>query len=204
MKDLRMEVRFKNNNLYRKIFAKYSSVTEFCTKHNLFPGTVGGYLNLKNSPISKKTCKPTTFVDGYYIKKSALDIATALDCKVFDIFPAQLWDVVSKVYSIEVDSSACIPYNDNKLLTSLDNSFSDAFDPDEIPKALATLLPREEFILIKRFGLDNNKPETLKEIGNRFGVQAERIRQIEARALRKLRNPTRRKILKKGDTNLVK
>ena len=61
---------------------------------------------------------------------------------------------------------------------------------------LDTLTPREEKVLRLRYGLDDGKPRTLEEVGKEFNVTRERIRQIEAKALRKLRRPTCSKRLK--------
>ena len=58
---------------------------------------------------------------------------------------------------------------------------------------LETLTPREEKVLRLRFGLDDGRARTLEEVGQHFGVTRERIRQIEAKALRKLRHPSRAK-----------
>lgn len=67
---------------------------------------------------------------------------------------------------------------------------------EEIEKQLSTLKPREKTILDMRFGLNGKEPCTLEEVGNYIGVTRERIRQIEAKALQKLRHPTRSKYLK--------
>ena len=61
---------------------------------------------------------------------------------------------------------------------------------------LDTLTPREEKVLRLRYGLDDGRPRTLEEVGKEFNVTRERIRQIEAKALRKLRHPSRSKRLK--------
>jgi RNA polymerase primary sigma factor len=63
-------------------------------------------------------------------------------------------------------------------------------------KVLSTLTPREEKVLRMRFGIGERSDHTLEEVGQDFDVTRERIRQIEAKALRKLRHPTRAKLLK--------
>jgi len=66
---------------------------------------------------------------------------------------------------------------------------------DKLGEVLATLTDRERTVLIERFGLLDGKPKTLEEVGARFKVTRERVRQIEAKALRKMRHPTRSKQL---------
>lgn len=66
----------------------------------------------------------------------------------------------------------------------------------EIRKMLDSLSGREKYILILRYGLDDEITRTLEEVGNKFGVTKERIRQIENMALRKLKHPNRIKLLK--------
>ena len=63
-------------------------------------------------------------------------------------------------------------------------------------KILSSLTPREERVLRMRFGIGMNSDHTLEEVGQQFSVTRERIRQIEAKALRKLKHPTRAKRLK--------
>jgi len=67
---------------------------------------------------------------------------------------------------------------------------------DEINEVLLTLTEREEKVIKLRFGLEDGKCRTLEEVGQMFGVTRERIRQIEAKALRKLRHPSRSRKLK--------
>ena len=67
---------------------------------------------------------------------------------------------------------------------------------EQLEEVLESLTPREEKVLRLRFGLDDGRSRTLEEVGQHFGVTRERIRQIEAKALRKLRHPSRSKKLK--------
>ena len=67
---------------------------------------------------------------------------------------------------------------------------------EQLADVLKTLTPREEKVLRLRFGLEDGRPRTLEEVGKEFNVTRERIRQIEAKALRKLRHPSRSKRLK--------
>ena len=67
---------------------------------------------------------------------------------------------------------------------------------EEISQVLETLTEREEKVIRLRFGLEDGKPRTLEEVGQMFGVTRERIRQIEAKALRKLRHPSRSRKLR--------
>ena len=67
---------------------------------------------------------------------------------------------------------------------------------EQLGDVLSTLTPKEEKVLRLRFGLEDGRPRTLEEVGKEFDVTRERIRQIEAKALRKLRHPSRSKKLK--------
>ncbi len=66
----------------------------------------------------------------------------------------------------------------------------------QLLSVIDTLTPREQKVIRLRYGLDDGNPKTLEQVGQEFNVTRERIRQIEAKALRKLRNPTRSKKLK--------
>ena len=67
---------------------------------------------------------------------------------------------------------------------------------EQLSSVLSSLTPREEKVLRLRFGLEDGRPRTLEEVGHEFEVTRERIRQIEAKALRKLRHPSRSKKLR--------
>ena len=77
-----------------------------------------------------------------------------------------------------------------------DSMATQAMLKKQLNDVLATLTPREEKVLRLRFGLDDGRTRTLEDVGKEFNVTRERIRQIEAKALRKLRHPSRSKRLK--------
>ncbi len=77
-----------------------------------------------------------------------------------------------------------------------DDAASMSLLKEQLSDVLKTLTPREEKVLSLRFGLGDGNPKTLEEVGREFNVTRERIRQIEAKALRKLRHPSRSKRLK--------
>lgn len=103
--------------------------------------------------------------------------------------------------------SLSTPIGDDKE-TTLEQFITDTTQPslydkvskellkDALGKVLETLSPRERKVLIMRFGLENSKPKTLEEVGREFKVTRERIRQIEAKAIRKLKHPTRARKLR--------
>ncbi len=84
---------------------------------------------------------------------------------------------------------------DRKLMSPVDTASYELLR-EQINRVLDTLTPREQRVLKLRFGLENGRSHTLEEVGREFKVTRERIRQIEAKALRKLRHPTRSRKLK--------
>jgi RNA polymerase primary sigma factor len=84
---------------------------------------------------------------------------------------------------------------DTKAVAPLDNA-SKQLLKEEIAGVLSELTPREQRVIVMRFGLDDGRFRTLSEVGMEFKVTRERIRQIEAKAIRKLRHPSRSRRLK--------
>ncbi len=84
---------------------------------------------------------------------------------------------------------------DDKSITPSDHVAASMLK-EQLLRVLDTLTPREEKVLRLRYGLDDGRPRTLEEVGKEFNVTRECIRQIEAKALRKLRHPSRSKALK--------
>ena len=90
----------------------------------------------------------------------------------------------------EDDTSLSDFIPDTTIQTPLEFTESQLF-LEEIDSVLESLTPREERVIRLRFGLDDNRPRTLEEVGKEFGVTRERIRQIETKAIRRLRHPSR-------------
>ena len=84
---------------------------------------------------------------------------------------------------------------DKKVMSPLDSAIRENLY-HQVRKVLGTLTEREEKVLRWRFGIGEHTDHTLEEVGQEFDVTRERIRQIEAKALRKLRHPSRSKQLK--------
>ena len=84
---------------------------------------------------------------------------------------------------------------DGIMASQYKEELAEADLPKMMSKAFVGLKRKQRHVLKKRFGLVNGEVKTLQEIGDSYGVTRERIRQIEAKALRKLRHPSRRKKL---------
>ena len=96
----------------------------------------------------------------------------------------------------EEDDSHLGDFIEDKEAMSPDQYANNELLKDEIDLILSTLTDREEKVIRLRFGLEDGRTRTLEEVGKEFDVTRERIRQIEAKALRKLKNPTKSKRLK--------
>ena len=96
----------------------------------------------------------------------------------------------------EEEDSHLGDFIEDKTITPPDETVTNVSLADQTRRVLATLTPREEKVLRMRFGIGERSDHTLEEVGKDFSVTRERIRQIEAKALRKLRHPSRAKKLK--------
>ena len=93
-------------------------------------------------------------------------------------------------------NSAQMFLNDQEMFCKPSDAVISMNLAEQTRKVLATLTPSEEKVLRMRFGIGEKSDHTLEEVGQDFDVTRERIRQIEAKALRKLRHPTRAEQLK--------
>jgi RNA polymerase primary sigma factor len=96
----------------------------------------------------------------------------------------------------EEEDSSLGDFIEDKAVTSPQDAVINMNLAEQTRKVLATLTPREEKVLRMRFGIGEKSDHTLEEVGRDFEVTRERIRQIEAKALRKLRHPSRSKRLR--------
>jgi len=96
----------------------------------------------------------------------------------------------------EDEDSSLEDFIEDRYAIPPSNSVVDILRKREVNKILSTLTEREAKILKLRFGIDTGYPRTLEEVGKIFRVTRERVRQIEAKAIRKLRHPSRSKIIK--------
>jgi len=96
----------------------------------------------------------------------------------------------------EEEDSHLGDFVEDKMAVAPLEAASEAMFRNEVEDILATLRPRERRVVQLRFGLVDDEPRTLEEVGRRMGLTRERIRQIEATALRKLRHPSRSKVLR--------
>ncbi|OGG06188.1 RNA polymerase sigma factor RpoD [Candidatus Gottesmanbacteria bacterium RIFCSPHIGHO2_01_FULL_42_12] len=124
-------------------------------------------------------------------KEMQIDVAKALEIMKISQEPTSLQtkigdDEDSVLGDFVQDTSQPTPYDaTSKVLLR-----------EQLEEVLATLNDREKKVLVMRFGLEDGRPRTLEEVGKAFGVTRERIRQIEAKAIRKLKHPSRAKKLK--------
>ena len=136
-------------------------------------------------------------------KPTPLEIANAMDLDVNRV--RWMLDISRRSTSLqrpvgedrEMELGALI--EDTKTPSPAETA-SEGIMREQINRVLSTLTPREARILRMRFGLHDGRTYTLEEIGDKFGLTRERIRQLEGRALRRLRHPRRKRILREYQT----
>lgn len=132
-------------------------------------------------------------------KPSIEEIAEAMDCEPRKVqwMLKVSWQPLSLEHPVgEDDDSELGNFIENDLEPTPSDSAHSKLLKEKINELLNTLTPREARILRLRFGLQNGRSYTLEEVGQKFGLTRERIRQIEGRALRRLRHPRRSRKLR--------
>ena len=188
MKDYRLEIKIKNNYLFTKM-KEYGieNAAQLARAIGSNPSAVGYYLNLTNPPYTKKG----------ELKELAKKLCDFFYCDIEDLFPAEhLENALDKnIVVTEKNKHELLP---SRMLETDDPSVAliEQEVMQGVRQAIAkSLSEREQKVLALRFGLEDEKPHTLDQVGELFGVTPSRIRQIEAKALRKLRNPRNQDLL---------
>ena len=201
---VRVEVKFKNARLYHAICdaaykdntyhtsATRGQVSAFCRFYGVPYGMVGQLLLLQLSPILKQprnTYRPL-----------CVTLSNILDIDCATLFPqalyAQSWPTS---FSADVPLATFVGLGAAKHLTLPPSSFEAVANRELrelMTAAVATLTPRETLVITQRFGLDGQGERTLEEVAQVYAVCRERIRQVEAKAMRKLRHPSRTRTLR--------
>lgn len=127
------------------------------------------------------------------------EIAKYLDMKVEKVKEIYSWmkDTTSLDIAVGEDDDTTIgSFVEDEVAADRFSSIEKEERTKAINTVLDTLNERERFVIERRFGISVSRPRTLEEVGNELNISKERVRQIEAAALRKLRNPRRAKVLK--------
>ncbi len=148
--------------------------------------------------INRLTRTTRTLIQKLGRDPTASEIASAMgltEARVAEIQKIAL-DPISLETTIgdEEDSKISDFIEDETAVSPLEAT-SQVLLREQLLSVIETLTPREQKVIRMRYGLDNSHPRTLEEVGKEFNVTRERIRQIEAKALRKLRHPNRSKKL---------
>lgn len=191
MNSLRLECRARNNVLWHAIFDTERSVAAFCRRFNFTQQIVGSILNLSLSPYR---------VSGA-LTETGLRLCVATGISAEELFPLGLYGgdfPRAMVAEVPVERFVSLGAARNCLL--LPPTQVDGVEQSErraaLKLALSTLKPREAMVLRARFGLDDGRERTYEDIARRFRVTRERIRQVEARAMRRMRHPGRSGLLR--------
>ena len=197
-KDYRIEIKVKNNRLLTKMEeAGYASVAKFAEAIGMYRSKIDRIVKMKSAALDE---------EGYY-RPEAVQIAEFLKCTPQDIYPPAQMRGTMKENTAQVTANA----NEIDSLTSSLRTL--AFSPEQklilneakqaLKTAMLTLTPREQRVLDLRYGLTYGEEKTLDEIGEIFGVGRERIRQIEQKALRKMKHPERSRELRANINELT-
>jgi len=138
------------------------------------------------------------WVIDYGYEPSYQEIAVALGCPAVKVQQAMEYslDPISLDMQISGDSGATVgEYIEDLTVVDPTQKISLLHLREQINEVLSSLAPKEKEILMMRFGLDDGRIKTLKEIGEIFNISRERVRQIETKALSKLKHPSRVRLL---------
>jgi transcriptional regulator with XRE-family HTH domain len=183
IKDFELEIRVRNNRLKRLRLSLGLSQLQLCKALDIGANYVGEFETLKRDPV-----KDEEWTD------LALKIAEFFEQDPEYVFPESVRKVKKPYFKSEInpeDFGALIQGTKREQVLLPEDAVAEKELLREIEKQLGELTPREERILKKRYGIDGHEEKTLAEVSIDEGVTRERIREIEAKALGKLRHPSR-------------
>ncbi len=193
----RIECFVRQDSSMKESIQKFYAETETCC---MLPKWAYGYIQSKYG--YKSAQEVVELVDSFKERNIPLS-AVVLDLYWFEKMGDISAEKVREIQLMSFDTTSLETQIGDEGDTTLGDFVEDknAISPEQyayreqlkesLREVLSTLTEREENVIRMRFGLDNGQPMTLEEVGQKFGVTRERIRQIEAKAIRKLKHPTR-------------
>lgn len=200
MKDFEVTIGIRNNRIKERRMSLGMSQAQLATAVGIYTSNICSYETFHDSPVLKKI--ESGGPDTYIWKTSAQKLANFFDVKPEELWPEALKIIKKSKAVIRVDAEevyrlfATGDEEYKQLLPAQDELISNAELHNELIRMLKTLTPHEQSVIELRFGLKSGDEHTLESVGFEFGVDKERIRQIEAKAFRKLRNLSGSKILR--------
>jgi RNA polymerase sigma factor (sigma-70 family) len=188
-KDFRVEVRVKNARLYNAITdLGYKSCAAFCRDMNLSSTVVSEYVSMRRTPLNLMGDRATLDNNPPMWKDSAIEIATCLGLSPEDLWPEQLQIKLERnTACIDMDAPQVARIMNNSK-TTIEHELDEKIDMiDAIQRYVGRLSDREREVIEKRYGLNGIGEHTLAEIADEQQVGRERIRQIEVKAIRKIK-----------------
>jgi len=189
MKEARIELKIKNNVLYTEIIRRAPNVNQFCKKYGFYATAIGALLNLKDTPWSSNSRKDAW--DGWRIISKRL--SQLFGRLPEDLFPAGLYALEKTEATIEVSiDRLSLSHASALTIESPEDQYVRKEALEEIHQLISSgLRPREHKVICDRFGIDEFEDSkevlTLEDCAIKFNVTKERVRQIEKRAVRRLR-----------------
>ncbi len=189
MKEIRVEVKIKNNMIYEAIYPIFGSISKFCKATGLNNSKVGALINLRASPMW----------NGY--TKTARKLAEICGYSCEELYPMEMYRNLIKEKIVKTISlNSALIYEENRRIAS--GEINESIDirgmciKSEVRKVINTLSPKQYYTIRRRFGIGDNIERTLEEVAEDMSLSRERVRQIEAKAIRILRHPSRSKSLR--------
>jgi hypothetical protein len=179
MADFHLTVKVRNGRLVKRMRELgIKNAAELARMTGMNISTVAGYLTFKLSPIRDGGKNKSNIIDW---NSGAMRISAALRIEPEFLWPEHLARLKAKRLEVEL-------FTDDPRLIAIDHYV----DRVAFAKLLEPLRPREREVIMRRFGLDGEPPETLNEIAQRFGRSSQLIRLLEQKGLKRLKTPARK------------